>query len=94
MEFSWDKTKARTNLRKHGVSVEAAQSVFYDDYALQFFDEATLTAEEQFLLLGMSIRPRVLVVCHCEREAVDVIRIISAHKATARERQHYPGPPS
>ncbi len=92
IEFEWSSTKARSNLKKHGVSFEEAQSVFYDEYARQFFDEEHSDDEERFIMLGMSIRARVLVVCHCERSSVNVIRIISARKATANEQSFYRGP--
>jgi uncharacterized DUF497 family protein len=91
ISFDWSPAKARANLKKHGVSFEEAQSVFYDEYARQFFDEAHSGQEERFIMLGMSNRLRVLVVCHCERDG-DVIRIISARKATVNERTFYEGP--
>jgi len=75
--------------KKHGVSFEEAQSVFFDDYATQFDDEEHSGQEERFILLGMSIRPRILVVCHCERKSDSIIRLISARKATATERKYY-----
>lgn len=63
--------------------------------ALQFFDaEHSEEDEERFLMLGLSHRSRILIVCHCEREDGNVIRLISARKATANERQHYKGPMS
>ena len=92
IEFEWNPSKGHANLKKHGVSFEEAQSVFYDDYARQYFDEDHADGEERFILLGMSIVSRILVVCHCERMEGAVIRIISARKATAQERQHYEGP--
>jgi len=92
IEFEWSTAKARANLKKHGVSFEEAQSVFYDEYARQFFDEAHSEKEERFIMLGMSIRSNVLVVCHCERADGDTIRIISARKATRKERNFYEGP--
>ena len=92
LKFDWDLAKARANVKKHGVSFEEAQSVFYDDFAVQYFDEEHVRAEDRFILLGMSVRSRVLVVCHCERESGGVIRIISARKATSNERKHYEGP--
>ena len=91
IKFEWDAAKAASNLKKHGVSFHEAQSVFYDDFALQFFDEAHSAAEERFLMLGMSADTRLLLVCHCEREAGSVIRIISARKATKREQRFYGG---
>ena len=91
IEFDWDPAKARANERKHGVSFEEAQSVFYDDFARQFYDPGSSEAEDRFLMLGRSNRVRVLLVCHCERSG-EVIRIISARKATRNERQYYEGP--
>lgn len=78
IKFEWDPPKAASNLDKHGVSFEEAQSVFYDEFAVQFFDEEHSMSEERFLLLGMSNGARLLLVCHCEREPGNVIRIISA----------------
>lgn len=89
--FEWDPAKAATNLRKHGVSFEEAQSVFYDEFAVQFFDEEHSAGEERFLMLGMSVHAQVLIVCHCERSDGRVIRIISARKATRSERAFYRG---
>lgn len=89
IKFEWDVAKAGANLKKHGVSFEEAQSVFYDEYAVQFFDEDHSLDEERFLLLGMSTGARLLLVCHCERDAGHVIRIISARKATPRESAFY-----
>lgn len=90
--FDWDPEKAAANLAKHGVSFEEAQSVFYDEYARQFYDEDHSETEDRFVMLGMSNRLRTLVVCHCEQENGGCIRIISARKATARERSYYRGP--
>ena len=91
IKFEWDSAKATANLKKHGISFEEAQSVFYDDFAIQFFDEDHSTNEERFLLLGMNKRAGLLVVCHCERNAGQVVRIISARKATERESTFYGG---
>jgi uncharacterized DUF497 family protein len=89
--FVWDLAKAATNIRKHQVSFEEAKSVFYDEYAIQFFDEHHTANEERFLMLGLSSKARLLIVCHCEREDGEVVRIISARKATQRESAFYPG---
>ena len=86
IEFEWSASKSRANERKHGVSFEEAQSIFYDDFARQYFDE------EQFILLGMSNRSRILIVCHCEKSDGETVRIISARKATRKERSYYEGP--
>lgn len=89
IKFEWDAAKAAANIKKHGVSFEEARSVFYDDYAVQFFDDEHSSDEARFLLLGMSAGARLLLVAHCEREAGGVIRIISARKATKRESAFY-----
>jgi len=87
--FEWDAAKAAENLRNHGVSFEEAQTVFYDDFAREFYDDKHSEQEERFLLLGLSFRLRLLMVCHCYRENESVIRIISARKATANEARFY-----
>ena len=89
VHFTWDEAKDRENWRKHGVSFEEARTVFYDEHALRFFDPDHSQQEERFLMLGMSLRLRILIVCHCFREDDSVIRIISARKATRGERNHY-----
>lgn len=87
--FDWDPVKAVSNLKKHGVSFEDAQSVFYDERAVQFYDDPHSSGEERFLLLGMSSGAQLLLVCHCERGRGNVIRIISARKATKHESSFY-----
>ncbi len=89
--FEWDDDKAKENKRKHGVSFEEAQSVFFDDQALQFWDEPHSTKEDRFLMLGLSNKLRILLVVHCFRETDSTIRIISARKATKNEMKYYPG---
>ena len=89
IKFEWDAVKAALNVDKHGVTFEEAQSVFYDESAIQFFDDANSSEEDRFLLLGMSASARLLLVCHCERGQGNSIRIISARKATKRESAFY-----
>ena len=89
IKFDWDPAKASSNLRKHGVSFEEAQSVFYDELAVQFYDEPHSSDEERFLMLGMSSGAHLLLVCHCERDSGGVVRIISARKATKQESSFY-----
>ena len=89
IKFEWDPPKAAANLKKHQVSFDEAKSVFYDEFAVQFFDEEHSSDEERFLMLGMSSGAKLLLVCHCEREHGEVIRIISARKATKRESAFY-----
>ena len=91
IRFGWDEHKAIANLKKHGVSFEEAKSIFYDEFGVQFFDEQHSNQEERFLMLGMSSRAKLLIVCHCERDQGVVIRIISARKATRRESAFYRG---
>ncbi len=91
MRFDWDPAKAASNLRKHQVSFEEAKTVFFDDFAVQFFDDEHSHSEERFIMLGMSSTARLLVVCHCERAEGEVIRIISARKATRGESAFYQG---
>jgi len=89
MRFEWDEPKNRENRRKHGVSFEEAQTVFLDENALRFFDPDHSADEARFLMLGLSFRLRVLVVCHCFRANEAVVRIISARKANKKEEAHY-----
>lgn len=91
IRFEWDPVKAAANLKKQGVSFEAAESIFYDEFAVQFFDAENSSCEDRFLMLGLSAQARLLLVCHCEREQGEVLRIISARKATARESKLYRG---
>jgi uncharacterized protein len=91
INFEWDITKADSNKQKHGVSFEEAQSVFYDEFAVQFFDADNAEVEDRFLMLGFSDEARLLIVCHCERNQGNNIRIISARKATKIESKYYQG---
>lgn len=91
IEFEWNPSKAISNKKKHNVSFEEAQSVFYDDFAVQFYDEENSATEDRFLMLGLSNESKLLLVCHCEKEAGNVIRIISARKATKNESKLYKG---
>ena len=88
--FEWDPVKAAANLRKHKVSFEDAQTVFSDERARLIDDPDHSEDEERFLLLGLSSSLRLLVVAHCYRSTDNVIRIVSARKATADEARHYP----
>jgi uncharacterized DUF497 family protein len=87
--FQWDEKKNHINQQKHDISFEEAQSVFFDDYAIQFWDENHSQEEERFLLLGISSKMRVLIVVHCFREQDSIIRIISARRATKNEIKEY-----
>jgi uncharacterized protein len=87
--FERDKQKDKANIKKHGISFDDARSVFYDEKAIQFFDPDHSDDEDRFILLGISFKLKVLVVCHCFRESDKVIRIISARKADGDEEQEY-----
>lgn len=88
LHFEWDNRKSATNKSKHGVSFDEAQSVFYDENAMEFFDPDHSDEEDRFILLGVSARLRVLVVCYCQRHG-NTIRIISARKADKKEKENY-----
>ena len=89
IRFEWDPRKSAANRRKHGVSFEEASTVFTDEHALLIDDPIHSEDEDRFILLGLSSSLRMLVVCHCYRESEEVIRIISARKATRKERDTY-----
>ena len=88
IRFSWDNSKALLNKRKHGVSFEEAQTVFYDENAIEYFDPDHSENEDRFIMLGFSFKLRMLVVCYCNRKG-NTIRIISAIKATRHEAENY-----
>ena len=89
IRFDWDKNKDVLNKKKHGVSFEEASTVFYDEHALEFHDPDHSEDEDRFIMLGMSFKARILVVCHCVREEEFLVRIISARKATKHEASNY-----
>ncbi len=89
IKFEWDNNKAQINIEKHGISFDEASTVFADEDAVLFDDPGHSAAEERFMLLGMSSQAKMLIVCHCYRGADDIIRIISARKATKTETQQY-----
>jgi hypothetical protein len=89
LQFAWDEKKNRANRRKHGLSFEEAQTAFFDERAKVYFDPDHSEDEDRFILLGLSYRMRVLVVCHCYRESDLLIRIISARKADKNEQEDY-----
>ena len=89
IRFAWDPRKNAENRRKHGISFEEAETVFADEHALLIDDPDHSTTEDRFVLLGLSARFRVLLVVHSYREHDDIIRIISARRATKQERGRY-----
>lgn len=87
--FEWDANKSRINESKHKISFEEAKTVFYDTEAIVINDPEHSLTEERFIILGLSKKANLLVVCHCYRTAEMIIRIISARKATKRESKQY-----
>jgi uncharacterized protein len=88
LRFDWDLRKARANRAKHGVSFEEAKTVFLDENA-RVIPDPDHVGEDRFVILGLSVQLKILVVCHCYRQADRVIRIISARKADKSERSQY-----
>ena len=87
LRFEWDEAKSRQNQRKHRVTFEEAETVFLDDSGVLIKDEEE--GEERFVLIGTSAALRVLVVSHTYRARGQVIRLISARRASRRERSDY-----
>lgn len=87
--FDWSNRKASENKRKHGVSFEEAKTAFLDENARLIPDPEHSDEEDRFILLGLNIQLRLLLVCHCYREDDDVIRIITARKADRSEQRQY-----
>ena len=89
IQFEWDETKNQINQRKHGISFLEAKTVFYDEEALVIDDPEHSETEDRFIILGLSNKANLLIVCHCYRASDTVIRIISARKATKAESKYY-----
>ena len=89
LRFTWDPSKARENERKHGITFDEARTVFSDEGALLIDDPDHSVDEERFVIIGFSSYARVVTVCHCYRESDEVIRLISARKATRNESSQY-----
>lgn len=89
IQFKWDDNKAKDNHKKHKVTFEEGKTAFYDPNAWLIPDPDHSESEKRFVLMGMSERLRILIVCHCYRERDQVIRIISARKATKKEQIQY-----
>ena len=90
LRFEWDDGKAATHAKKHGVSFDEAKSVFADERAKLIDDPDHSEVEDRFVVLCLSSALRMLLVCHCYRSTGNVIRIISARKATPQESRSYP----
>jgi len=89
IRFSWDARKAKQNIKKHRIPFEEASTVFFDENARLIHDPAHSTKDDRFVLLGLSCKLRLLVVCHCYRGKERIIRIISARKADKQEQKQY-----
>ena len=89
MRFEWDPNKNEINKKKHGISFEEAKTVFYDEYAILFDDPDHSEDEDRFIILGLSQRENLCIVSHCYRGTDEIIRIISARKATKTETRYY-----
>jgi uncharacterized DUF497 family protein len=89
IEFAWDRSKARSNVVKHGISFEEAQTVFLDENARLIDDPDHSELEDRFLMLGLSLQSRCLIVSHCYRQSDSVIPLISARRATMQEEEVY-----
>jgi uncharacterized DUF497 family protein len=89
MEFSWDLDKNEQNKKKHKVSFEEASSVFYDPLAKLTSDPDHSHEEDRLILIGHSQKNRLLFVVHVYRESDQIIRIISARRATKREQKYF-----
>ena len=89
MRFLWDPNKNLANIKKHKISFEEAKTVFYDDNARLIPDPEHSVTEERFIILGITNKLRLLIVVHTYKENDDVIRIISAQKATKAESKYY-----
>jgi uncharacterized protein len=90
MKFLWDNDKDRENEAKHGIGFSEAKFVFYDESARIIDDpDHSSSEEERFIIMGISSKFRVLMVCHCYRDSDEVIRIISARKANKNEQKYY-----
>jgi uncharacterized DUF497 family protein len=89
IKFEWNPEKAKLNQKKHQISFDEASTAFYDENALIIDDPDHSETEDRFILMGISIKANLLVVCHCYRASDSIIRIISARKATAHECEQY-----
>jgi len=89
IRFIWDENKNIANQKKHKISFEEAKTVFYDDYARLIHDPEHSDTEDRFVLLGLSSSLKLLIVVHAYKEKNEIIRIISARKATKLESKYY-----
>lgn len=89
IHFEWDDNKNKTNIKKYNISFEEAKTVFLDPEALLIHDPEHSEDEDRFIILGLSRKVKILVVCHCYKASDSIIRIISARKADKQEEKEY-----
>ena len=89
MKIIWDEDKNQENIKKHKISFQEAETVFYDPNGKIIHDPDHSGEEDRFVILGLSKLLNLLVVCHCYREDDEIIRIITARKATKNETKEY-----
>lgn len=89
MKFEWDEGKNLSNFHKHGIWFEEAQTVWADESSSEFFDPEHSESEARFIRIGYSSAQRLLLVVFCERSGGDIVRLISARRATKSERQQH-----
>lgn len=91
MKFEWDPRKEEINIRKHGITFEQASYVFTDPFALNKYDAEHAEQEDRWLLLGKSMNQVLLVVVHTfkDQHGIELVRIISARKASSNESKQY-----
>jgi uncharacterized DUF497 family protein len=89
MRFEWDDLKNRSNFRKHKIWFEEAQTLWSDPRCAEFFDPEHSVNEDRYIRIGYSTNNRILLVVYCEKTDNQAVRIISARKATIKEREAY-----
>ena len=89
LHFEWDPIKNQVNIKKHGVSFNEAEEIFYDDMGILIPDPEHSTDEERFILIGAADSTGILIVSHCYVDAREAIRFISARKADKKEKAQY-----
>lgn len=89
MRYIWDEQKAKSNFEKHGVRFEEAQIIWADPCSIEYFDPENSHREERFIRIGHNPFRGILMVVFCENENQEIIRIISARKATNQEKKEY-----
>ena len=91
VRFEWNRCKDKANFSNHGVSFDEAKTVFYDEYAIEFYDHNHSLAEDRYLMIGLSSKLRLLLVIYTVRvgQDEDIIRIISSRNPTKNEQNIY-----